>query len=341
MKTAIVILNWNGKELLKKFLKNVVEHSQHCAHVIIADNASTDDSIKFLKENFPQLRIISFSENYGFAGGYNKALKEVSAEYFILLNSDVEVTARWIEPVIELMDNNPEIVCCQPKIRSCLEKELFEHAGAAGGFIDKYGYPFCRGRMFTTLEKDTGQFNNPTEIFWATGACMFIRSKVFHEMNGFDATFFAHMEEIDLCWRMQHKNYKIYCVPQSVVYHVGGGTLPKNNPRKTYFNFRNNLMMIHKNLPSSTLFFVLIIRLILDGIAGIKFLFEGGVKDCLAVIKAHVYFYMHYSERKRLRKEIQQTIKNHNYTNIYQHSIVVNYFVKGKKSFSQLNFKNE
>ncbi|HKR03747.1 MAG TPA: glycosyltransferase family 2 protein, partial [Bacteroidia bacterium] len=316
MKTAIVILNWNGKELLKKFLENVIEHSRHIAGVIIADNASTDGSEEFLKKNFPSVRIINFSENYGFAGGYNKALKEIDAEYYILLNSDVEVTAGWIEPVIEMMDNNPEIVCCQPKIKSWHNKEFFEHAGGAGGFIDKYGYPFCRGRLFLTLEKDDGQYNDVKEIFWATGACMFIRSKVFHEMNGFDSAFFAHMEEIDLCWRMQNKGYKIYCVPQSEVYHVGGGTLSKNNPGKTYLNFRNNLMMIHKNLPFSSLAYVFIIRLTLDGIAGIKFLFEGGLQDCMAVIKAHFYFYRHYSKRKQIRNEIQQNIKHHNQKNI-------------------------
>jgi GT2 family glycosyltransferase len=338
LKTAVVILNWNGKELLKKFLTTIIERSKHCAEVIIADNASTDDSVKFLNENFPDLRIISFSENHGFAGGYNKALKEIEAEYFILLNSDVEVTEQWIEPVISFMEKNTEVACCQPKIKSWNDKHLFEHAGAAGGFIDKYGYPFCRGRMFLTLEKDTFQYNDVKEIFWATGACMFIRSKVFHEMNGFDEEFFAHMEEIDLCWRMQNKGYKIYCVPQSEVYHVGGGTLPKNNPRKTYLNFRNNLMMIHKNLPSSTLLFVFFFRLILDGIAGIKFLFEGGVKDCAAVIKAHFYFYSHYSGRKQIRKAAQQSVKIHNKKNIYQHSIVYDYFIKGKRNFSELDF---
>jgi GT2 family glycosyltransferase len=339
MKTAIVLLNWNGKELLKKFLENVVKYSQHHADIIIADNASTDGSVEFLKEYFPQLRIISFSENYGFAEGYNKALKEINAEYYVLLNTDVEVTPQWIEPVIELMEKNTGIACCQPKIKSFLDRTLFEHAGAAGGFIDKYGYPFCRGRMFLTLEKDTGQYNDVKEIFWATGACMFIRANVFHEMGGFDTEFFAHMEEIDLCWRMQNKGYKIYCVPQSEVYHVGGGTLPKNNPRKTYLNFRNNLMMIHKNLPSSSLFFVLIIRLVLDGIAGLKFLFEGGVNDCIAVIKAHFYFYRHYSKRKHIRNEIQQSIINHNIKNIYQHSLVVNYFIKRKKHYSELKYQ--
>src|SRR6185436_9827740 len=234
MKTAIVILNWNGKELMKRFLKNVITHSQHCAEIIIADNASTDGSAQFLKENFPALKIIPFSENYGFAGGYNKALKEINAEYYILLNSDVEVSEKWIEPVIEMMEADPGIVCCQPKIKSWHNKELFEHAGGAGGFIDNYGYPFCRGRIFLTLEKDDGQYNDAKEIFWATGACMFIRSKVFHEMNGFDEQFFAHMEEIDLCWRMQNKGYKIYCIPEYEVFHIGGGTLPKNNPGKTY-----------------------------------------------------------------------------------------------------------
>lgn len=337
MKTAIVILNWNGKELLKKFLPNVIEYSAG-AEIIIADNGSLDNSVDFLKRDFPQIRLITLDRNYGFAVGYNMALKQVKAEYYILLNSDVEVSPNWIAPLITLMESKKEIAACQPKIRSYIQKALFEHAGAAGGFIDKYGYPFCRGRLFTTLEKDTGQYNHQKEIFWATGACLFIRAEIFHAMNGFDEEFFAHMEEIDLCWRINNAGYKIYCVPESEVFHVGGGTLPKKNPDKTYLNFRNNLMMVHKNLPSTTLFFVFMVRLLLDGIAALKFLLSGGGKDCIAVIRAHFYFYGHLSDRKKIRNQAQAAIKNKNIGTIYMHSIVMDYFIRGKKYFSQLKF---
>lgn len=340
MKTAIVILNWNGQELLKMFLPDVIKYSNHCAEVIVVDNGSTDGSVAYMKEFFSQIRLIVFSENLGFAGGYNCALKQVDAEYYVLLNTDVAVTSGWIEPVIEQMEIDRNIVACQPKIKSYAQKELFEHAGGAGGFIDRYGYPFCRGRMFNTLEKDTGQYNNTLEIFWATGACLFIRAEIFHQLNGFDEEFFAHMEEIDLCWRIQNFGYKIFCVPRSEVYHVGGGTLPKKNSHKTYLNFRNNLMMLHKNLPSATLLMIFILRLVLDGIAGIKFLFEGGFSDCLAVAKAHFYFYKNYRKRHTIRKQTQNNIKLYNSRNVYQHNVVIEYFIKRKKYFSQLNFKN-
>ncbi|MFI5217927.1 MAG: glycosyltransferase family 2 protein [Bacteroidia bacterium] len=338
MKIAVVILNWNGKELLQKFLPAIINHSSSIAEIIIADNGSADDSVNFLKTNFPEIRLEIFEKNYGFSGGYNKALKKINAHYFILLNSDVEITPGWIEPIINMMESDTNIAACQPKIKSFHNKNLFEHAGASGGFIDKYGYPFCRGRFFNTLEQDGRQYDDVKEIFWATGACLFIRSKVFTDLGGFDEEFFAHMEEIDLCWRIQYAGYKIFCVPQSVVYHIGGGTLPKKNPHKTYLNFRNNLMMIHKNLPSSSVYITIIIRLLLDGIAGIKFLFDGDWKDCIAVFKAHIYFYSRLLQRNKIRTQSQKEVLNKQVATIYNKSIVMDYFIRGKKYFSQLKF---
>src|ERR1022692_4022740 len=274
MKIAIVILNWNGKRLLEQFLPKVIEYSKGIAEVVIADNDSKYDSVEFLRTNYPELRLIINHENGGFAKGYNDALKHVEADYYILLNSDVEVTKDWIKPIINLMENDKGIAACQPKMLYYKNKEKFEYAGAAGGFIDHWGYPFCQGRMFGNLETDHGQYNESCEVFWSTGACMFVRADVFHKLNGFDEEFFAHMEEIDLCWRIHNAGYKVMYCPQSEVYHVGGGTLPKNNPRKTYLNFRNNLLMIFKNAPKKDLWKICLLRLILDGVAGTKFLFE-------------------------------------------------------------------
>jgi GT2 family glycosyltransferase len=240
IKTAIVILNWNGEGFLKQFLPDVIKHSNSFASVIVADNASSDGSIDYLKSLGSDVRIIQLDKNYGFTGGYNKALKEVDAEYYVLLNSDVEVRAGWIQPVIDFMDEHTQVGICQPKIKSFHQPTHFEYAGASGGFIDWLGYPFCRGRLFNSLEEDKGQYNDNLEVFWATGACMFIRAKLYHELNGLDENFFAHMEEIDLCWRAQLSGQKIMVIPAAEVYHVGGGTLPKNNPRKTFYNFRNN-----------------------------------------------------------------------------------------------------
>lgn len=338
MKTAIVLLNWNGIELLKKFLPSVVKHSAHCAEIFVADNASIDNSLQFLKENHPAVKVIELSENTGFAGGYNKALEQICADYYILLNTDVEVTSGWIEPVITFMDADKTVAACQPKIKSYYQQNLFEYAGAAGGFIDKLGYPFCRGRIFNSLEDDLNQYNDTREIFWASGACMFIRANVFHELGGFDTDFFAHMEEIDLCWRIQNSRKKIVCMPQSEVYHVGGGTLPKKNPQKTYLNFRNNLMMIHKNLPSSNLWYVILLRLLLDGIAGLQFLVKGNFADVGAILRAHFYFYAHFKSRTRLRKQTQLLVKGYNKKNIYPKSIVAQYYLKRKRYFSELNF---
>ena len=329
---AVVILNWNGKKFLDNFLPSVIKNSGN-AEVIVADNASTDDSVAFLQDNFPGVRIIRNSSNLGFAGGYNEALVQVKSDFYVLLNSDIEVTPGWIEPVITLMESDPAIAACQPKILSYVQQDTFEYAGAAGGFIDKFGYPFCRGRLFQTLEKDTGQYDDVTEIFWATGACMFVRSSVFHKLGGFDDRFFAHMEEIDFCWRARIEGYRIMFCPDSKIYHVGGGTLPKKSARKTYLNMRNNNIMMYKNLPSEKILPVFAARLILDGIASIKFLVDGGVQDFFAVIRAHWRFFGLIPQLSRERK----TSSLKEVTRIYRGNIVSNYFLKGKKKFSQLN----
>ena len=247
-KTAVVILNWNGVEMLTRFLPQVIDYSRDDAVVYVADNASTDNSLEVLRKHFPEVHLVVLDKNWGFAEGYNRALEQIEAEYYVLLNSDVEVSHHWLTPMIEFMDNHPDVAACQPKLLSEKSRDSFEYAGASGGFIDCYGYPFCRGRMFDTVETDNGQYDYATEILWATGACMVVRASDFKEAGGFDARFFAHSEEIDLCWRMSLMGKKIYCIPDSFVYHIGGATLPKNNPMKTYLNFRNNLTMLYKNL---------------------------------------------------------------------------------------------
>lgn len=331
-KTAIVILNWNGKDFLQKFLPSVILNSKEFADVIVADNASTDQSVTFLEENFPTVRIILNAKNWGFAQGYNEALKHVEAEYYILLNSDIEVSENWIAPVIKLMDSNPEVIACQPLIRSYHSPAQFEYAGASGGFIDAYGYPFCRGRIFQNLEEDLGQYDQPIEVFWATGACMFVKAAKFHELGGFDADFFAHMEEIDFCWRAKHAGYKIMVCPESKVFHVGGGTLPKQSSFKTYLNMRNNISMLYKNLPPQRLVPVFVIRFILDGVAAFKFLADGGFADFWAVVRAHMSFYRRFNDHRKKRKQI-----NHSQVSrIYQRNIVVDHFIRGKKKFSEL-----
>ncbi len=336
-KVAIVILNWNGRSLLEKFLPLVIAHSSG-AEIIVADNASTDDSVSYLANHFKNVCTIRFTSNHGFAGGYNRALEQVQATYFMLLNTDVEVMPGWLNPLIDFLDNHPEVAACQPKIRSYYQRQMFEHAGAAGGFIDRWGYPFCRGRMFTTLEVDSGQYDQPARIFWATGACMLIRSEVFKKLNGFDDRFFAHMEEIDLCWRIQRAGYSIYCLPQSTVFHIGGATLPKQSARKTYYNFRNSLMMLHNNLPAATLLPALLFRLWLDGLACLKFFLEGHVKDAGAVLQAHVWFYLNVLITGGKRKILSRQLPFRMPSTIYRGSIVWAYFFKRKKTYSQLNF---
>jgi len=304
MKIAVVILNWNGTKLLEQFLPSVVKYSTE-AEIYVADNASTDDSVAFVKANFPTVKIIQNHSNFGFAQGYNEALESVDAEIYALVNSDIEVTENWLHSIIETFEKEPKTAIIQPKILDFKRKEYFEYAGAAGGFMDKYAYMFCRGRLFETLEKDNGQYDDNCEIFWASGACFFIRSSVYKELQGFDADFFAHQEEIDLCWRAFNKGHIIKYNSQSVVYHVGGATLQQGNPMKTFLNFRNSLLMMVKNLPKNMLFPVLFVRLILDGIAGVQFLSQGKFNHLFAILKAHFAFYWllpkNYKKRDRLQ----------------------------------------
>ena len=334
-KVAIVILNWNGRKMLEQFLPSVVENSSSDAEVIIADNASTDDSISFLKQNYPQLRIIVNDKNYGFAEGYNRALEQVDADYFVLLNSDVEVTPNWIAPVVEYMEADEKCAICQPKLLSYYNRDTFEYAGGAGGFIDYLGYPFCRGRIFTTLEKDHGQYNDPCEVFWATGAAMFVKASVYKQLGGLDNDFFAHMEEIDFCWRAKNNGYKVCYCPQSTIYHVGGGTLPASSPFKTFLNFRNNFALLFKNLRKHRLFCVLPLRVVLDYVAASKFLIEGKPKEFFAVAKAHWKF---YGMLGKLRKK-RNNLPHQSVSCIYRSSIVWDYYLGKKDTFSGLKKK--
>ena len=329
MKIAVVILNWNGVQLLEQFLPSVVKYSPE-ATIYLADNDSTDDSISFVMANFPLVKIVKNDTNLGFAGGYNEALKYIDADIYALVNSDIEVTENWLHPIINTFDKEPQTAIIQPKILDFKRKEYFEYAGAAGGYIDKYGYPYCRGRIFDTLEKDNGQYDDNREIFWASGACFFIRSVVYNELKGFDADFFAHQEEIDLCWRAFNKGYKIKYISESVVFHVGGATLQQGNPRKTYLNFRNSLLMLTKNLPEDKLYWILFCRMILDGIAGIQFLLQGKFKHFLAILKAHGSFYQLFSVHYKKRDQFQ----SEKYYN--QKSIVYLYFVKKVRIFKHL-----
>ena len=329
MKIAIVILNWNGKKLLEKFLPSVIEHSKE-ATIYVADNASTDDSVEFVKINFSTVQIIQNTDNGGFAKGYNDALKHIDADVFCLLNNDVEVTENWLSPILSTFQNEPNTVIVQPKILDYKSKDHFEYAGAAGGFIDKFGYPYCRGRIFNTVEKDEGQYNDSIDIFWASGACLFIRKEIFEKLNGFDESFFAHMEEIDLCWRVNNLNYKIKYVSTSTVFHLGGATLQNTNPKKTYLNFRNSLFTLVKNAKGN-LFFLVFIRLLLDGVAGIKFLFSFKFGHLISIIKAHFSFYWYLPKLLKQRKSLPQTKIYYQTT-----SIVWSYFVDNKKTFNSL-----
>lgn len=328
MKIAIVILNWNGQKLLEQFLPSIIEYSKE-ATIYIADNASTDNSISFVKEKFPSISIIENKGNYGYAKGYNEALHFVEEDIYALVNSDIEVTENWLQPILSLFDNEAQTAIVQPKILDFKSKTHFEYAGAGGGFIDKYGYPFCRGRLFDTIEKDLGQYDDTTNIFWASGACFFIRKEVYHELNGFDADFFAHQEEIDLCWRAFNKGYIAKYCGQSVVYHVGGATLKVENPKKTFLNFRNSLWMLLKNLPTHQLFFTIAVRMALDGLAGLRFLSQGKIIHLIAILKAHFYFYRFIFRFLAKREAVQ--LKN--YYKIK--SIVYRYFIKNGKVFAQ------
>ena len=329
MKLAIVILNWNGKTLLQKFLPSVIEYSKE-AEIYIADNASTDDSVEFVKTNFPSIKIIQNKENGGYAKGYNDALKRIDADVFCLLNSDVEVTKNWLAPIQTEFQNNPKTAIVQPKILDYKNKSQFEYAGAAGGFVDKFGYPYCRGRIFNTIEQDLGQYNDTTEIFWSSGACFFIRKNSFETLEGFDESFFAHMEEIDLCWRAFNMGFKTKYIGSSSVYHVGGATLQSNNPQKTYLNFRNSLYALVKNANGNILLLVFI-RLVLDGIAGIKFLLELKGQHTFSVIRAHYSFYRQIPSLIKVRKSSKKRSNYYKKT-----SIVFSYYIKNCKRFNCL-----
>ena len=330
MRLAIVILNWNGKKLLEQFLPSVISHSKE-AKIYVADNASTDDSIDFVKTHFPSVQIIQNSENGGFAKGYNDALQHIDAEIICLLNNDVEVTRNWLTPILSTFKKETNTAIIQPKILDYKRNSYFEYAGAAGGFIDKYGYPYCRGRIFNTIEKEENQYNDITEIFWASGACLFIRKNIFDELNGFDESFFAHMEEIDLCWRTKNLNYNIKYVGASIVFHVGGATLSNTNPKKTYLNFRNSLFTLTKNLPKGQLFIIIFTRLLLDGIAGIQFLFTGKFVHILAIIKSHFSYYKHLPKLLKQRKTLLQQKTYYQTT-----SIVCSYYVLNRKTYNSL-----
>ncbi len=335
LRTALVILNWNGRHLLQRFLPGIIKHTPANVEIIIADNASHDDSVPFLEEHYPSIRTICMQENLGFAGGYNEALKHVDADIFVLLNSDMEVSELWMEAGLALLETNPNIAALQPKIRSLENKEYFEYAGAAGGFLDHLGYPFCRGRIFNSIERDSGQYDDVCEVFWASGAAMFIRAEAFRQAGGFDARFFAHMEEVELCWRLQNMGHKIMYCPQSVVFHLGGGSLPKSNPKKTFYNFRNSLWMLAKQLPAGRFYGWILPRLLLDVIALLKFLFQGKFNDSMAVIKAHMAFFLHIQHMRQNTTGQQRTLPEL----LYKKSIVLEYYLRGKKLFPQLDLR--
>ncbi|MEM9143154.1 MAG: glycosyltransferase family 2 protein [Bacteroidota bacterium] len=331
MQIAVVILNWNGEVLLERYLANVVRYSQE-AQVYVADNASTDGSVAFVKKHFPEVHILQNTTNGGFAKGYNEALKHVEADLYCLLNSDVEVSKDWLLPILQGFADLPqEAAILQPKILDLTQRDCFEYAGAAGGFIDMLGYPFCRGRIFQSLERDLGQYDDTSEIFWATGACMFIRKNVFWELNGFDEDYFAHQEEVDLCWRAKNSGYKVYYCGTSTVYHLGGSTLSNMNPKKTYLNFRNSLFSITKNLPRRKAFPIIFLRLVLDGVAVIRFVFQGRTKHAWAVFRAHLNFYKCFGQMYRKREKTRY-IKKYYVTK----SIVWAHFVNGIRIFNDL-----
>jgi GT2 family glycosyltransferase len=338
-KVAVVILNWNGIDYLKKFLPSVMENTAPgLAEIIVADNGSQDASVEWLRQNWPGLRIIKLDRNYGFAEGYNLALREISSSYFLLLNSDVEVTPRWLEPLVEILDSDPAVAACMPKIKSYLKKSSFEYAGAAGGFIDRFGYPFCRGRILSYIEEDQGQYDDSRDIFWASGACLLIRAELYMSVGGLDPFFFAHMEEIDLCWRIKNMGWRIRFCHESEVFHLGGGTLPKANHKKTYLNFRNNLIIIIKNSPTGKLVYILFIRILLDIIAALYFLVKLDPGETLAVIKAYLSMLGHWRKIFRSRRELLKKNKPGFHKEIFPGSIVWNFYFRRIREYNKLNF---
>jgi len=337
VKTAVVILNWNGIGWLEKFLRQTVMLTADSNTIVyVADNGSTDGSVEWISRNSPDVRIISLKKNHGFADGYNLALGQIEAEYYVLLNSDIEVTRNWLIPLTSFLDNNPDVASCQPKIKSYSEKNKFEYAGAAGGFIDKYGYTFCRGRIFDYVESDNGQYNDTTDIFWSSGACMVVRSEYWRRCGGFDEDFFAHMEEVDLCWRFHRAGFRVSYIPTSEVFHVGGGALPYNSELKTYLNFRNNLFLLYKNLPEKEFISTMLIRVFLDGIASFFFIFKGKFRSFRAVMKAHRDFYLNLKELRTKRNLVMRLGKNDNIDTILNKCIIFLFYFKKRKEFNDI-----
>lgn len=335
---SIVILNWNGKTFLQQFLPPLIRHSSlPGAEIVVADNASTDGSVAFMESEYPDVRLIRLEKNYGFSGGYNRALARLDAEYFLLLNSDIEVTENWLPPLLELMEKNERAAVCTPRIRDFQRRDHFEYAGAAGGYIDRYGYPFCRGRIFDHVERDIGQYDTMAEVFWASGACLLVRAALFREAGGLDERFFAHMEEIDLCWRLKRMGYSVYCEPRSTVYHVGGGTLPQGDPRKTFLNFRNNLLLLYKNLPPRLRRRTIVKRQLLDAVSALRFLWRRSMADFLAVIRAHRAYRGLRNDYRNMLEVNKIKPESVTFAQIYPGSIVIDFFLKGKKRFGQLS----
>jgi len=337
VKTAVVILNWNGIEYLKMFLEKVINYTVNDETALyVADNGSTDGSTEWITSNCTNVRLILLEKNYGFAGGYNLAFRKIDARYFVLLNSDIEVTEGWLQPLISYMDDNPGVASCQPKVLSYCKKDHFEYSGAAGGFLDKLGYPLCRGRILYEVEKDIGQYNSQADIFWSTGACMAVRSQAWAECGGFDPDFFAHMEEIDLCWRFHKSGYRVSYVPQSVIYHVGGGALPYDSPVKTYLNFRNSLFLLYKNLPDDKLRKILLIRKVLDGIAALFFLVKGQFRSSWSVLKAHIDYYKNSDLLREKRKAVKM-LGGHEPEGLLLNKLVVfEFYIRNHRTFESL-----
>ena len=338
-RVAIVILNWNGAKLLKQFLPSVITFSRgENVRIIVADNGSTDNSLQILKQEFPTVEILDLKQNYGYARGYNEALKQIDSDYYVILNSDVKIPEGWLNEPIRLMETDSTIAAVQPKILSYNQKSHFEYAGAAGGYIDRFGYPFCRGRIFNEIEEDRGQYDDQADIFWATGACIIIKADLFHKAGGFDADFWAHMEEIDLCWRLKNMGYRIVYSPESVVYHLGGGSLPYESPRKLYLNFRNNLWLLYKNLPSGQLFHILFLRMALDGIAAVKLLTEFNLNGIRSVLKAHYHFYCSLPKLHKKRKLARKAGYLKPPARRLPRSIVFQFYIRKRKHFSEIKF---
>lgn len=337
-KLAIVVLSYNGKDLLKQFIPPILQTRPEYAELYIVDNASVDGTYEFVEQNFPEAKLIRLPVNHGFTNGYVESLSQIKADYYVLISSDVEVLPGWVEPIINLMDSDPTIGVTQPKIRFYRERALFEYSGAAGGFMDKYGYPFCRGRIFFTLEEDKGQYDDIREVFWCSGACMFIRAELYHRLGGLDNDYYAHMEDIDLSWRVKNAGYKVMVCPQAVVFHVGGSVITYGSPQKIFRNYKNNTLMLIKNLPGSELWWKLPARMVLDGIAGLRALFIGNFKEFWAILRAHGHIYSVLGLWIRKRKAAQQTIVKRSRTGIYPHSIVFKYFMQGIRKFSDLKW---